>query len=245
LWSSDVEGRRYVIRALDRIGSERARQALLPVLSLEAEEAYYDLVQLETLTHLSDEPALALLKDSIVHRVARAKRNAHQILRAVFIAEPGMRLILSNLHHADKHVRASALEALEVRVEPTLLGGILPLFEHENPRVIAEHGSSYFQFPKREPREVLYELTRHRSPWVRACAVYVVGRLGLVEDLSAVEERLGDDYELARLNAIEAIGRLGDEASIAMLQDLQTDDDAKTRDYASAAMRNIQKRLWA
>jgi HEAT repeat protein len=245
LWSSDVEGRRYVIRALDRIGSERARQALLPVLSLEAEEAYYDLVQLETLTHLSDEPALALLKDSIVHRVARAKRNAHQILRAVFIAEPGMRLILSNLHHADKHVRASALEALEVRVEPTLLGGILPLFEHENPRVIAEHGSSYFQFPKREPREVLYELTRHRSPWVRACAVYVVGRLGLVEDLSAVEERLGDDYELARLNAIEAIGRLGDETSIAILQDLQTDDDAKTRDYASAAMRNIQKRLWA
>lgn len=243
LWSSDVEGRRYVIRALDRIGTEHARQALLPVLSLEAEEAYYDLVRLETLTHLHDDPALALLKDSIVQRVARAKRNAHQILRAVFLAEPGMRLILSNMHHWDKHVRANALEALEVRVDPALLGGILPLFEHENPRVIAEHGSSYFQFPTREPHEVLSELTRHRSPWVRACAVYVVGRLGRVEDLSPVEERLGDDYLLARLNAIEAIGRLGDEDNIATLQELESDSNAKTRDYASAAMRNIQNRV--
>ncbi len=243
LWSADVEGRRYVIRALDRIGTERARQALLPVLSLEAEEAYYDLVRLETLTHLHDEPALALLKDSIVQRVARAKRNAHQILRAVFIAEPGMRLILSNIHHPDKYVRSSALEALEVRVEPVLLGGILPLFEHENPRVIAEHGSSYFQFPTREPNEVLSELTRHRSPWVRACAIYVVGRLGRSEDLRPVEERLGDEYELARLNAIEAIGNLGDANNLAMLQGLQTDDDAKTRDYVSKAMRNIQNRI--
>ena len=46
-------------------------------------------------------------------------------------------------------------EALEVRVEPALLGGILPLFEHENPRAIAEHGSSYFQFPTRESNEGL------------------------------------------------------------------------------------------
>ena len=242
LWSSDVEGRRYVIRALDRIGTETARQALLPVLSLEAEEAYYDLVRLETLTHVRDEPSLSLLKDSIVQRVARAKRNAHQILRAVFIAEPGMRLILSNMHHPDKYVRASAIEALEMRVEPALLGGILPLFEHENPRTIAEHGSSYFQFPVRDSNEVLFELTRHRSPWVRACAIYALGRLGSGADLTPVEDRLSDDYELARLNAIEAIGRLGDVDNIAVLRDLQNHEDPKTRDYASRAMLSIQQR---
>ena len=249
LWSADVEGRRYVIRALDRIGTERARQTLLPVLSLEAEEAYYDLLRLEALTrlsgltHLGEDAALELLKDSIVHRVARAKRNAHQVLRSVFITEPGMRLILSNLNHSDRYVRSSAIEALEVRVEPALLGGILPLFEHENPRTIAEHGSSFFELPSREPHEVLSELTRHRSPWVRACAIYVVGRLGRSEDLRPLEERLADDYDLARLNAIEAIGRLGDRNSLALLESLQSNDDSKTRDYASRAMANIKNRI--
>ena len=244
LWSADVEGRRYVIRALDRIGTERARQALLPVLSLEAEEAYYDLVRLEALKGLTDDPALGLLKDSIVHRVARARRNAHQVLRSVFMAEPGMRLILSNLHHPDRYVRSSAIEALEVRVEPTVLGGILPLFEHENPRDIAEHGSSFFEFPVREPHEVLSELTRHRSPWVRACAVYVVGRMGRSEDLDPVQERLEDDYELARLNAIEAIGRLGNHDSVALLEALKkNDDDIRTQAYASSAVKNIRNRI--
>lgn len=242
LWSSDVEGRRFVIRALERIGTERARQALLPVLSLEAEEAYYDLVRLEALTHLPDEPALVLLQDAIIQRVSRAKRNAHRILRAAFIPEPGMRLILSNLNHPDKYVRSSALEALEVRVEPALLGGILPLFEHESPREIAEHGSSYFQFPSREPSEVLAELTRHRSPWVRACAVYVVGRIGRLEDLAPVEDRLADDYELARLNTIEAIGRLGNHDSIALLQPHENDPDATTRAYAARAIKTLRRR---
>ena len=242
LWSADVEGRRYVIRALDRIGTERARQTLLPVLSLEAEEAYYDLLRLEALTHLSEGAAIELLKDSIVHRVARAKLNAHQVLRSVFITEPGMRIILSNLNHPDRYVRSSAIEALEVRVEPALLGGILPLFEHENPRTIAEHGSSFFELPSREPHEVLSELTRHCSPWVRACAIYVVGRLGRSEDLRPLEERLADDYDLARLNAIEAIGRLGDRNSMALLESLQSNDDSKTRDYASRAMVNIKNR---
>ena len=242
LWSSDVEGRRYVIRALDRIGTDRSRQALLPVLSLEAEEAYYDLLRLEALTHLTNEPALELLRDAIVHRVARAKRNAHQVLRTVFITEPGMRLILSNLNHPDRYVRSSAIEALEVRVDATLLGGILPLFEHESPRDIAEHGSSFFEFPSREPHEVLIELTRHRSPWVRACAIYVMGRMGRSEDLGPIEDRLDDGYELARLNAIEAIGKLGNRDSMALLEELQSDDDGKTKNYASKAMSNIQAR---
>ena len=50
LWSTDVEGRRYVIRALGRIGTQRAKKALLPILSLEAEEAYYDLQRVEAVT---------------------------------------------------------------------------------------------------------------------------------------------------------------------------------------------------
>ena len=77
-----------MIRALGRIGTSRGRQALLPVLSLEAEEAYYDLVRLEAVRRLPERPAIQLLADSIVQRVERARRNAHQVLRAVFLTDP-------------------------------------------------------------------------------------------------------------------------------------------------------------
>jgi HEAT repeat protein len=241
LWSTDVEGRRYVIRALGRIGTSRARQALLPVLSLEAEEAYYDLVRLEAVRRLPDRPGIQLLADSIVQRVERARRNAHQVLRAVFLTEPGMRLILSNLNHPDRYVRSSAIEALELRVDPSLLGGILPLFEHENPRSIAEHGGALFALPTRGPADVLRELTRHRSFWIRACAVYALGQVGSREDLSTLQRVVEDRHDLVRLNAVEAIGNLGDGSAISLLKTF-SQESGRMKEYAEAAIAGIQER---
>jgi AAA family ATP:ADP antiporter len=241
LWSTDVEARRYVIRALGRIGTPRARQALLPVLSLEAEEAYYDLVRLEAVRRLPDRPGIRLLADSIVQRVERARRNAHQVLRAVFLTEPGMRLILSNLNHPDRYVRSSAIEALELRVDASLLGGILPLFEHENPRSIAEHGGAFFSLPARKPADVLRELARHRSSWIRACAVYALGQVGGREDLATLQRVVEDPYDLVRLNAIEAIGHLGDSMAISFLESL-TEESGRMREYAEAAVKDIHNR---
>ncbi len=241
LWSTDVEARRYVIRALGRIGTERAREALLPVLSLEAEEAYFDLARLDAVRRLPDRPGIQLLCDSIVQRVERARRNAHQILRAVFLTEPGMRLILSNLHHPDRYVRSSAIEALEHRVDSSLLGGILPLFEHENPRSIAEHGGSLFSLPVPRPADVLQDLTRHRSPWIRACAVYALGQVGSGDDVGALQRAVEDRYDLARLNAVEAIGHLGGPSALAFLENLRR-ERGKMQDYAESAIADISRR---
>jgi HEAT repeat protein len=245
LWSTDVEGRRHVIGALGRIGTERARQALLPVLSLEAEEAYYDLLRLEAVRKLPRSPGIGLLCDSIVQRVERARRNAHQILRAVFLHEPGMRLIVSNLNHPDRYVRSSAIEALELRVESSLLEGILPLFEHDNPGAIAEHGGSLFSLPMKRPSSVLRELTRHRSPWIRACSIYALGEVGSRDDVPALEALASDPYELARLNAVESIGRLGDSSKTPFLEAIsspQGHPTAKLSEYALAAIEAIRDR---
>ncbi len=241
LWSTDVEARRYVIRALGRIGTERARQALLPVLSLEAEEAYYDLVRLEALRRLPHGPGIRLLADSIVERVELARRNAHQVLRAAFLPGPGMRLILSNLNNPDRYVRSSAIEALELRVDASLLGGILPLFEHEDPRSIAEHGGSLFSLPMRKPEDVLRDLARHRSSWIRACAVYALGQLGTRDDLPTLERAVEDPYDLVRLNAIEAIGHLGDPTALALLETLRQ-KNGRMQEYAESAIANINRR---
>lgn len=242
LWSTDVEGRRYVIRALDGIGTPEAYQSLLPVLSLEAEEAYYELLRIEAIRDLPRAPSLELLEDSLGRRVRRGRRNAHQILRAVFISEPGMRLILSNLNHPDRFIRSSAIEALEVRVDPALLGGILPLFEHESPRAIAEQGVEIFELPRRKPLDALVDLTHHRSRWIRACAVYALGDVGDAGCLGRLEELASDKDELTRLNAIESIGRIGDAGSVTFLEHLGRDHDSKMEAYALAAVETIRSR---
>jgi HEAT repeat protein/ATP/ADP translocase len=242
LWSTDVEGRRYVIRTLGAIGSEKARRALLPVLALEAEEAYYELLRVEAIRKLSRGPAVDLLADSLVHRVERARRNAHQVLRGVFLPEPGMRLILSNLSHPDRFVRSSAIEALELRVDASLLGGILPLFEHESPRSIAEHGGAYFSLEEREPRAVLRELARHRSAWIRACAAFALGELGARDEVATLEKLFEDEDELTRWNAIEAVGRIGDPGSLPRLQTLREKGAGRARSYAETAIAAIEGR---
>ena len=242
LWSADVEARRYVIQALTRIGSPRAHQALLPALSLEAEEAYYDLVRLDCLCELPESNAVELLRTSIQERVQRGKRNAYQILHSVFIGAPGMRLILSNLNHTDAYVRSSAIEALETRVDASQLGGVLPLFEHENPKIVAEHGSVVFELRTKKPDVMLTELTRHRTPWMRACAVYALGQVGGAWARPHMEARLGDRDELTRLNAIEGLGRIANMDSVAQLEKIEQETTGRQKEYAQEAIARIRSR---
>jgi HEAT repeat protein len=152
-----------------------------------------------------------------------------------------MRLILSNLNHPDRYVRSSAIEALELRVDASLLGGILPLFEHENPRSIAEHGGSLFSLPTRKPADVLRELAGHRSSWIRACAVYAIGQVGSRDDLTTLQRVVEDPYDLARLNAIEAIGHLAGPSALALLETLRQ-ENGRMREYAEEAIADISRR---
>jgi HEAT repeat protein len=153
-----------------------------------------------------------------------------------------MRLILSNLSHPDRFVRSSAIEALELRVDAPLLGGILPLFEHESPRSIAEHGGAFFSLQEREPRAVLRELARHRSPWIRACTAFALGELRLRDEVATLEKLVEDEDELTRWNAIEAVGRIGDRETLPLLQTLRKKETGRARSYVETAIAAIESR---
>ena len=56
-------------------------------------------------------------------------------------------------------------------------------------------------------------------------------------------QRLGDDYDLAGLNSIEAVGRGGDRDSSGLLGSFESNDDSKAGDYASLAMAIIKNRI--
>jgi HEAT repeat protein/ATP/ADP translocase len=243
LWGANVEVRQFVTQTLGRIGTPRARQALIHILSLEAQEAYYDLVRLDKLSQLPQTPGLVLLADSLSQRVEQAKRNALDVLRLTFGDRKGMRLILSNLIHPEPYVRSSAIEALEVRVDLSLLGGVQPLFELSNPQVMAEQGGSLYQLPSKDPLQVLYELASDRSRWIRACALFALGETGGEDVLPLLERRVNDSYELVRLNAIEALGRLAGSSSMSLLERIRNEQEGRTRQYADEAIKNIQSRV--
>lgn len=242
LWSCDAEVRRFVIQALGKIGTSPAHQALIHFLSLEAEEAYYDLVRAGKLEQLPQAKGVTILVQSLLERVAQAKANILRVLHTVYGDRRGMRLILSNLNHPEPYVRASALEALEVRLDPSLIGGILPLFEHSKSDTVAEHGSSVFRFPSKQPLDVLYELANDRSKWLRACAVYALGQVAGDKALPLLERRTNDPYELARLNAIEAMGNVAGASGVPALERLEKSSEERIRVYSEAAIRRIRAR---
>ena len=154
-----------------------------------------------------------------------------------------MRLILGNLSHPDPSIRANAVEALEVKIEPGLLGGVQPLFEHSDLSVIAEHGASLYPLPDKKPLEALFELARDRSRWVRACALFALGEVGGgTNAIRVLESQISDPYELVRLNAIEGLGRLASATSLVMLQKIAGEQTGRTRQYAAAAIERILSR---
>jgi len=243
LWSSNVEVRQFVVQTLGTIGTPRAQQALVHILSLEAQEAYYDLVRLDKLGQLPQTPGLVLLIDSLTQRVEQAKRNAIHVLRLSFGDRKGMRIILSNLMHPEPYVRASAIEALEVRIDANVLGGVQPLFEHSNLKVTAEHGGSLYEMPSKDPLQILYELASDKSRWIRACALFALGEIGGEEVLPILERRVNDPYELVRLNAIEALGRLAGSSSMKLLEKIRSEKQGRTRKYADEALKSIRARV--
>jgi len=165
------------------------------------------------------------------------------VLRLTFGDRKGMRIILSNLLHPEPYVRASAIEALEVRVDASVLGGVQPLFEHSNLQVTAEHGGSLYQMPSKEPLQVLFELANDRSRWIRACALFALGELGGHDVLPVLERRANDPYELVRLNAIEALGRLAGSSAVTLLEKIRKEQEGLTRRYADDAIKSIQSRV--
>ncbi len=243
LWSSNVEVRQFVVQTLGSIDTPRARQALVHILSLEAQEAYYDLVRLDKLSQLPQTPGLVLMADSLTQRVEQAKRNALQVLRLTYGERKGMRLILSNLMHPEPYVRASAIEALEVRVDASTLGGVQPLFEHSNLSVTAEHGGSLYEMPSKDPLQILFELASDKSRWIRACALFALGEVGGQDVLPVLERRANDPYELVRLNAIEALGRLAGSSTTKLLEKIRGEQEGLTRRYADEAIKSIQARV--
>jgi HEAT repeat protein len=65
--------------------------------------------------------------------------------------------------------------------------------------------------------------------------------VGTRDDLSTLQRAVEDPYDLARLNAIEAIGHLGDPSALALLETLRQ-ENGRMQEYAESAIADISRR---
>jgi HEAT repeat protein len=70
-----------------------------------------------------------------------------------------------------------------------------------------------------------------------------LGQVGDEAALPLIERRINDPYELARLNAIEAIGNLAGAAGLTLLERIREQSGGKVREYSETSLRRIRARI--
>jgi AAA family ATP:ADP antiporter len=230
-----VRGRRLVLKDTT---------AVTVALERELRQAYATLHQAEVLrlssgpgpnTPRSGEPAAkALLASALMEKVAQIERRIFLLL-AVIYPDADMELIHSGMQDTQAaegaRRRANAVELLDNLLERGLRKRFLPLLEElPRPDRLKAVAEVYPQTPK-AGREVLIELVKDESAWVRACATWALSQTpddttaetfitgagdhnAIVREISLVSlERAAPD-QVVRI----AEGRLRDEAPVVRQQ---------------------------
>lgn len=177
-----VKGRRLLL--VDRKPVEQA-------LESELERAYVTLSQAELLgltlgpnadTPRSGEPAArALLASAMIEKVSQIERRIFLLL-AVLYPDADMEQIHAGIHDAAAQDaprrRANAVELLDNLLGRDLKRRFLPLLDElpraERLKLVA----SFFALPTGEPKQILIELCKDETAWVRACAVWCLSTVG-------------------------------------------------------------------
>jgi AAA family ATP:ADP antiporter len=186
----DEELRTRMYRALARAVKGRRlllgdRRPVEQALESELERAYVTLSQAEllglALGPTSDTPrsgeaaARALLASAMNEKVGQIERRIFLLL-AVLYPDADMEQIYAGIHDAAAQDaarrRANAVELLDNLLGRELKRRFLPLLD-DLPRVDRlKLVATLFDLPKKAPLEVLVDLCRDETAWVRACAVW-------------------------------------------------------------------------
>ncbi|MBT6144435.1 MAG: cyclic nucleotide-binding domain-containing protein [Gemmatimonadetes bacterium] len=107
--------------------------------------------------------------------------------------------------------RAYALEVLETTLSGDARRHLLRLFENDPVSLRTSLATDFTQrrMPRAQRLALLVTPSGHRlEPWIRSCALYAVGRLGMTELLDIAVEALNDKELIVRQTAAWAISRL-------------------------------------
>jgi hypothetical protein len=169
------------------------------------------------------------------------ERRLFQIFDLLDLLYPDrdVQLIREAMREASLTARANAVELLEIILEPEIRYLLVPVMEGETERLL-EIGKNVFGIVRCSFEERLAELAAESDSWLRSCALYQIGLLGLESLQAEVEEANYCEDPLVRETSLVA-GRamLDSERFVALAKDYaQNDPDPQVRRYAHSLFGN-------
>ncbi len=232
-----VKGRRVVLENTQEVTS---------ALERELKSAYTALAQAEALalaagpgpnTPRSGEVAAkALLASAMTEKIAQIERRIFLLL-AVIYPDADMEQIhagMQDLHGDGIRRRANAVELLDNLLERGLKKKFLPLLEDvpraERLRAVAE---IYPPKPK-TPREVVHELVRDETAWVRACAMWCLSQQEVIDGSAEIFTRgSGDANAIVREISLVSLDKILPDEAVRVAEGRLRDDAPVVRQQAA------------
>jgi AAA family ATP:ADP antiporter len=220
LLHADGQLRLAVLSALNKLHRERPDVELDP-LALEAILAaeivgHYRSYQIQARLR-GDAPGDDRLLRGLQEAIGQELERIFRILELRF-PENDLHGVYLGLRAADPVVRGHALDLLDQVLKPTLRRLLLPLVDGDVTAVErARLGERIVGTDVASREEALGALLGCQDPWLRACAVYAIGALGMTALASSLEPLADDPDPLLREAVRQARTRLS-AASAAMAE---------------------------
>ena len=181
-----------------------------------------------------------LLTDTLTERMSHALDRVFSLLEVRY---PGHTLerMRRALDTTEGSTRAMASELLDNLVERRLKDLLIPLIEAPVERVI-EIAGTHLAISRRPAVERLRELAEGADPWLRACAIFRIGTVGIPQLASVVRTAVESDDPMVCEAALAACRRLLEPAELAQVLIDQADGarSPTVRRYAQSLLQNIR-----
>ncbi len=165
------------------------------------------LVQLAALAEATDPELKALVVKALSERSWQSLERAFTRMSLVYDIERA-ELAFRSVRGSDKHVASQAIEYLDTHLPRQLKDLIIPILDAPSEEERAKKFANLSGSKMSTPTAVAEGLLISRDPILRACALYVIGRLNRADYLGKVRDAGNDPDPIVRDTAIWALRRL-------------------------------------
>ncbi|MFQ5771102.1 MAG: hypothetical protein ACE5HX_11240, partial [bacterium] len=97
---------------------------------------------------------------------------------------------------SNRTIRANAIEFLDNILSKDLKSIFLAVVEDVPANQILQQANGFLEVSINNRREALEYLVTDSDPWLSACALYEIGKSGLVDEFRALLERAKEDHDI-------------------------------------------------
>ncbi len=202
-----VPMKEQVVVILRQINIEKARTEFLLLAQRELRTAYANCTLISVLKQCESSRAVELLIKAVEDKNIEILSLCLRILESLGNPET-IKVIERGLKYMDARSKASAIETLEHVGDKRIIRLLIPLLDNVPFDERAEIALQTWNIKKRSLLSVIRHFVGSRDPWLRACALYAIGEVKILDFGQYVIRNINDADHYVREAAIEAMEKL-------------------------------------